>query len=59
MPFMNKETVQRHFDVIAGDYDKWKKKNAYYYNGIKSFVRRIVRPGSNVLEIGRFNRPRL
>lgn len=52
MSAMNKEAVQKHFDVIAGDYDKWKRKNAYYYNGIKSFVRRIVRPGSKVLEIG-------
>lgn len=46
------ESVRRHFDVIAKDYDKWKKKNAYYYNNIKALVRKVVRPDSKVLEIG-------
>lgn len=52
MSSMDKESVKKHFDLIAKDYDKWKKKNAYYYSGIKSFVRRIVRPASKVLEVG-------
>ncbi len=44
--------VARHFDNIAGDYDKWKHKNSYYYNSIKASVKRVVSPGSSVLEIG-------
>ncbi|MCM8789824.1 MAG: glycosyltransferase [Candidatus Omnitrophica bacterium] len=49
---MDKETVRKHFDLIAKDYDEWKKKNSYYYNELKSFIRRIVRPKSSVLDIG-------
>lgn len=44
--------VQEHFYKIAKDYSKWKKKNTYYYQHLKSFLRRIIRPGSKVLEIG-------
>ncbi|MCR4336927.1 MAG: bifunctional class I SAM-dependent methyltransferase/glycosyltransferase family 2 protein [Candidatus Omnitrophica bacterium] len=47
-----KEFVRAHFDSIAHDYDKWKKKNAYYYQNVKAFVTRNVRPGSRVLEVG-------
>ncbi|MCK4308110.1 class I SAM-dependent methyltransferase, partial [candidate division WOR-3 bacterium] len=46
------QTVEKHFDLIAKDYDKWKKKNAYYYDSIKSLVKKVIRPGSKVLEIG-------
>ncbi|MDP8215695.1 MAG: glycosyltransferase [Candidatus Euphemobacter frigidus] len=49
---MTKETVKKHFDLIAEDYDKWKEKNAYYYDSIKSLIRKTVRPGGKVLEIG-------
>ncbi len=52
MSQMNRESVKNHFNLIAKDYDKWKQKNAYYYNNIKSLVNRVVRPGSKVLEIG-------
>lgn len=49
---MNKEIVKKHFDLIAKDYDGWKKKNSYYYNSLRSLVRRVVRSDSKVLEIG-------
>ena len=49
---LNKENVCKHFDLLAKDYDGWKKKNTYYYNGIKSFLKKSVRPGAKVLEIG-------
>lgn len=48
----NKEVVRKHFDEIVNDYDKWKRKNSYYHETIKSFVRRQIRPGSSVLEVG-------
>ncbi len=47
-----KSQVKEHFDDIADDYDKWKKKNAYYYSTIQSFIQRNVRPNSKILEIG-------
>ncbi|MBN1870871.1 MAG: glycosyltransferase [Candidatus Omnitrophica bacterium] len=46
------ELIKEHFDKIAPEYDAWKQKNAYYYDTIKAFVHRCVRPGSRVLEIG-------
>ena len=51
-PIERKENVEEHFNSIAKDYDKWKKKNAYYYRGLKGFINRVVKPGSSVLEIG-------
>jgi ubiquinone/menaquinone biosynthesis C-methylase UbiE len=49
---MPRETVKKHFNLIAEDYDKWKRKNAYYNSNIKSFLKMAVRPDSRVLEIG-------
>lgn len=46
-----KET-ETHFDLIAKDYDKWKKMNSYYYDSIKTFVKRIIPAESKVLEVG-------
>ena len=49
---MTKESVEEHFDGIAPNYDYWKKKNAYYYSTIKTFIARIIPPGGSVLEVG-------
>ncbi len=49
---INLASVKEHFDSIASDYDRWKKKNSYYYDNLKSLIARSVRPGSSVLEIG-------
>ena len=49
---INTGTVKNHFDLIAKDYDKWKKKNAYYYNSIKSLIGKVVRTRSKVLDVG-------
>ena len=51
-PIERKEFVRDHFDVLAKDYDKWKKKNSYYYRSLKAFIKHIVQPNSSVLEIG-------
>lgn len=47
-----KTGVKRHFDHIAKLYDKYKKKNSYYYDSLKQFLRENIPPGSKVLEIG-------
>ncbi len=47
-----KENIRNHFERTAKHYKKWKKKNSYYYSTIKNLVKSIVRPGSNVLEVG-------
>lgn len=52
MSAMKTRAVEDHFDLIAQDYDKWKKYNAYYYDSIKAFVKRAVCSGSKVLEVG-------
>lgn len=52
MTSINKESVRKHFDCIAKDYDKWKRKNRYYYQNIKLLIKKFVSCGSAVLEIG-------
>lgn len=44
--------VSRHFDKMANDYDRWKKKSWYYYQNLKRLVREHIPPGKKVLEIG-------
>lgn len=46
------ESVRKHFDSIANDYDTWKEKNSYYYDSIKAFVKRFIPPDKSVLDIG-------
>jgi len=49
---MPKEEVRKHFELIAGDYDRWKEKSAYYYGLLAAIYRERVPEGSSVLEIG-------
>jgi len=51
-PLMNKHEVEAFFDKLAPSYDQWKAKNDYYYNMMKSFLARMIPPGSRVLDIG-------
>jgi ubiquinone/menaquinone biosynthesis C-methylase UbiE len=44
--------VRRHFDHLAKLYDKFKKKNWYYYAHLKRFLSENVPPGARVLEVG-------
>lgn len=44
--------VQKHFDEIAGDYDKYKKKNKYYYDNLKKLLRILIPKQKTVLEVG-------
>lgn len=49
---MAKEDVRNHFERIAGDYDRWKGKSAYYYRLLAEICREHVPEGASVLEIG-------
>jgi ubiquinone/menaquinone biosynthesis C-methylase UbiE len=44
--------VQKHFDVVANDYDHYKNKNWYYYSNLKKLYRELIPAGNRVLEIG-------
>ncbi len=39
---ITKETIEKHFDRIAPDYDRYRKKNAYYYSQIEKFYKSII-----------------
>jgi SAM-dependent methyltransferase len=49
---MPKEEVRKHFEEIAGDYDRWKEKASYYYGLLADIYRELVPPNSSVLEVG-------
>lgn len=49
---MTKETVRDHFEAIAGEYDRWKERSAYYYELLAGIYRDFVPPGADVLEVG-------
>jgi SAM-dependent methyltransferase len=46
------EEVARHFDDVAPEYDRWKRKARYYYAAVKAAVAEVVPSGSRVLEVG-------
>jgi len=49
---MPKENVREHFEEIAGEYDRWKEKSAYYYRLLAGIYRERVPEGATVIEIG-------
>ena len=49
---MDSVTIKRHFDSIAGVYDKYKRRNAYYHNKITKLICSTIPAGKSVLEIG-------
>jgi len=49
---MPKEDIRKHFENVAGDYDRWKEKSAYYYDMLSEIYWELVPPGRSVLEIG-------
>lgn len=44
--------VKDHFDVVAEDYDFWKRRNYYYYENLKSFFREYVPAKKQVFDFG-------
>jgi len=49
---MRKGKIRDHFEFVAQDYDKWKKKNHYYHGTLKEFYCRYVMRGDSVVEYG-------
>jgi SAM-dependent methyltransferase len=49
---MPKNEVRDHFEGIAGEYDRWKEKSAYYYRLLAGIYQARVPAGASVLEIG-------
>jgi len=49
---MDKAVIKKHFSQIAENFDRYKRRNPYYHNGIKKFVSSVVPKGAKVLEIG-------
>ncbi len=49
---MPKDDVRSHFEGIAGEYDRWKEKSAYYYRLLAGIYRERVPEGASVIEIG-------
>jgi SAM-dependent methyltransferase len=49
---MQIDPAQEHFDLLAGSYDAWKKRAAYYYDLLTEIYRERIPPGVSVLEVG-------
>ncbi len=48
----HKLTVQEHFDRLAPEMDRWRRKSWYYHRELERFFRSVIPPGSSVLEVG-------
>ena len=48
----HKRTVQEHFDRLAPDIDRWRRKSWYYHRELERFCRFVIPTGSSVLELG-------
>ncbi len=51
IPVTKKEKIQ-HFDAMAIERDKWRKKGKYYHRELENYLRFLVPEGASVLEIG-------
>lgn len=49
---MKENNVRQHFDSIAYEYDKYKKRHSYYYKQIKFSLSKRVPEKSIILEVG-------
>jgi len=48
----HKLAVQEHFDRLAPDMDRWRRKSWYYHQELQQFCRFVIPPGATVLEVG-------
>ncbi|MFZ4666691.1 MAG: glycosyltransferase [Prochlorotrichaceae cyanobacterium] len=46
------EQLRQHFDRLAPHWDRWKRRNGYYYQDLEKLVRFFIPPQSVVLEVG-------
>ena len=49
---IGKDELAKHFDNLAGSWDKLKSKNRYYHKDLEHFFKLIVPKNKRVLEIG-------
>jgi len=49
---MAKNIIEKHFDQVAEDYDKYKKNNSFYYDNLKVLLANLIPKNKKVLEIG-------
>jgi ubiquinone/menaquinone biosynthesis C-methylase UbiE len=49
---MKKGEILNFFDEIAGERDKWKKRNKYYWNDLEKLCQFLIPENSSVLEVG-------
>lgn len=49
---MNKKQRIQHFDVMAAERNKWRKKGKYYHNELEKYLRFLVPEGASVLDVG-------
>jgi ubiquinone/menaquinone biosynthesis C-methylase UbiE len=47
-----KLAVRAHFDRLASEIDRWRRKSWYYHDEIERFAKFVIPPGSSVLELG-------
>jgi SAM-dependent methyltransferase len=48
----HKAAVQAHFDRLAPDMERWRRKSWYYHAELGRLCRFLIPPGSTVLEVG-------
>lgn len=51
-PSPHKDSVRDHFDRLAPEMSRWRRKSWYYHRDIERLCRRLIPPGASVLEIG-------
>ena len=48
----HKASVQAHFDRLAPEMPRWRRKSWYYHRDIERLCRRLIPAGASVLDIG-------
>ena len=48
----HKRAVQRHFDRLAPEMERWRRKSWYYHQELRRFCRDTIPSGQSVLEVG-------
>lgn len=49
---MKKTNIESHFDKISTKYDRYKKRNRFYYTNLKTLLASIIPRNQKVLEVG-------
>jgi SAM-dependent methyltransferase len=48
----HKQAVREHFDRLAPQMERWRRKSWYYHAELQRFCRFVIPPGASVLELG-------